>query len=266
MAIGGGRSQQIVALTKRRCQRRLRRENRFLLQEQIQHKSKAEKLLSSLTFWLGSNAVHLLPTAQCAFLQVTTAQSPFHMLPLEYPPLTLLPFSLALIAPIAYYQLAFALLMSFTSVLIYWLLLRYGPRGGAFIFALYLFIGALGTAQQRFDLIPAAFTLLCIIAAERKHWTWAYIALAFAVLLKIYPILLLPTLFIAEQQAAARMHILPKVLTLKSLSQHLWYSVREVAHLYWKNFIIFLSVVLGITAIFCGGRCRLKLSGVHLSG
>src|SRR5438876_1371136 len=139
----------------------------------------------ALLFWLGSRAVALLPTSQCTFLFPSAGVPPFHLLPLEYPPLTLLLFSLALLAPLSYYQFAFALLMSLILVLIYSLLLHYGPRGAALVFACYIFIGAIATAQGRFDLLPAACTLLCVIAAERKHWTWAYVALAFGVLIKL---------------------------------------------------------------------------------
>src|SRR5436305_12926319 len=108
--------------------------------------------------------------------------------------------SLTLLSPLPYYQFASALWMALVATLIYWLLLRYGPRNSAPVFALYLFLGAIPTAQQRFDLLPAALTLICIIAAERKHWNIAHIALAFGTLLKLYPALLLPALFIAEQQ------------------------------------------------------------------
>ena len=104
----------------------------------------------------------------------------------EYPPLTVVIFSLALIAPIFYYQLMFALLMALIAVLIYWLLLRYAPRGAGLAFAIFILIGAWATAEGRFDLVPAALTLVCLIAAERKHWTLAYVALAFGFLLKIY--------------------------------------------------------------------------------
>ncbi|MBV9229167.1 MAG: DUF2029 domain-containing protein [Chloroflexi bacterium] len=204
----------------------------------------------ALTFWLGSNATNLLPVAQCQFLNISAAQPPFHMLPIEYPPLTLLPFSLALLVPLAYYQWAFALLMSFVSVLIYWLLLRYGPRGAALMFAVYMFIGALALAQVRFDLIPAALTLLCVIAAERKHWTSAYVALAFGVLLKIYPILLLPALFMAEQQAGGKLHMPAKPLTLKWVPYHFWYTLKGAGRWNWKNCLIFLGIVLGVTGVF----------------
>ena len=209
----------------------------------------------TLTFWLGSYGTHLLPATQCAFLHepplnITEPQPPFHVLPAEYPPLTLILFSLALLMPLVYYQFAFALLMSLVSVLIYWLLLRYGPRGAALAFAVYVFIGALATAQARFDLLPAAMTLLCIIAAERKHWTAAYVALAFGVLLKIYPIVALPVLFMAEQQARGRMHIPPKTLTLKWTPNHLWYTLSGARRWYWKNCLIFLSILIGVTGAF----------------
>ena len=156
----------------------------------------------ALVFWLGSSGMQVLPASQCAFLHASTLNlAPFHTLPFEYPPLTLVLFSLSLLAPIPFYQLVFAMWMALTSVLIYWLLLRYGPRGAAMTFALYALVGAWATAEGRFDLVPAALTLLCVLAAERKYWTAAYIALAFGTLLKIYPLLLLPALFIAEQWA-----------------------------------------------------------------
>jgi len=172
------------------------------------------------------------------------------MLPIEYPPLTLVPFSLALLAPFPYYQLAFALLMSLFSVLIYWLLLSYGPRGAALIFALYLFIGALATAEGRFDLIPAALTLLCLIAAERKHWTAAYVALAFGVLIKLYPLLLLPALFMAEQQVRARFRFPSKSLSLTSAPKEVIYTLLGATYWYRKNLLIFLGIVFSVTGAF----------------
>ncbi len=205
----------------------------------------------ALTFWLGSSGAQLLPSTQCSFLHISTvAHPPFYMLPLEYPPLTLALFSLALLAPLLYYQLIFAVLMALTSALIYWLLLRYGPRGAALVFAFYLLIGAWALALERFDLVPAALTLLCLIAAERKFWTLAYIALAFGFLLKIYPILFLPALFIAEQQDLQRFHIPPKSLTLKIFPGELWRTLRGIRHWRWKNTLLFFGILLGVTGFF----------------
>jgi hypothetical protein len=204
----------------------------------------------ALTFWLGSNATKLLPASQCTFLTFSSPQPPFHMLPVEYPPLTLLPFSLALLMPFAYYQWAFALLMSLVSLLAYWLLLRYGPRGSAFVFALYLFIGALAITQARFDLLPATLTLMCLITAERKHWRAAYIALAFSVLMKIYPLLLLPALFIAEQQAAKSLPLQVNFTPHKPPHQQFLMLLRYVLHWQWKNCLLFLSIIVGISGAF----------------
>ncbi len=205
----------------------------------------------ALTFWHGGAGVALYPPlAHCAFLPaVTLAMPPLHTLPREYPPLSLVIFSLALFAPLHYYTVTFALLMALTAFLIYWLLLRYARRGAALAFALYVVIGAWGLAEGRFDLVPATLTLLCVMAAERKHWTAAYIALAFAFLLKIYPILFLPALFIAEQQEARRFYT-PQSLTLASLPGELWQTLRDIRRWRWKNTLIFCAVSLGVTGFF----------------
>jgi Mannosyltransferase (PIG-M) len=206
----------------------------------------------ALTFWHGSGGLKLFPPlAHCAFLPAATLSlPPLHALPLEYPPLSLVLFSLALFGPLHYYTLTFAGLMALTIVSIYWLLLRYAQRGAALAFALYMVIGAWGLAEGRFDMVPAALTLLCVIAAERKHWTAAYIALAFAFLLKIYPLLFLPALFIAEQQEARRFHTPPQSLTLAALPGELWQTLRGMRHWRWKNTLIFLAVSLGVTGFF----------------
>lgn len=205
----------------------------------------------ALTFWFGSRAINHLPADQCSFLlPLSGPQLPFHMLPIEYPPLTLLVFSLPLLAPVPYYQLAFALCMSLICVLIYWLLLKYGPRGAALFFALYALVGGVATATERYDLVPAALTLLAVLAAERKHWTWASISLAIGTLIKLYPILLLPAFFIAEQQSQGRMHLPTKSLTPAATILHLWYTLRGASQWRRKNTIIFFSIILSITSLF----------------
>lgn len=209
----------------------------------------------ALTFWLGSHATHLLPPHQCDFLlesrfHISFPQPQFHMLPIEYPPLALALFSPALLVPLAYYQFAFALLMSLVALFVYWLLLRYGPQRAALIFALYLFIGALATTHNRFDLAPAALTLICVIAAERKHWTAAYIALAFGVLLKLYPLLLLPALFIAEQRSLGRLHLPGQRSTPRDLLPALLQALRGFTRWRWTNSLVALGVVAAVTAGF----------------
>jgi hypothetical protein len=218
----------------------------------LAHAAVAHYACYALTFWRGGGGVNLYPPlAHCDFLPAATlALPPFHALPLEYPPLSLVLFSLALFAPLHYYTVAFAILMALTIVFIYWLLLRHGPRGSALAFVIYMVIGAWGIAVGRFDLVPAALTLLCVIAAERKRWTYAYIALAFAFLLKIYPLLFLPALFIAEQQDARRFYTPRQPLNLASLPGELWKTLHGIRRWRWKNTIIFFAILLGVTGFF----------------
>jgi len=111
-------------------------------------------------------------------------------------------------------------------------------------------VGGVATATERYDLIPAALTLLAVLAAERKHWTWAYITLALGTLIKLYPILLLPAFFIAEQQSQGRMHLPTKSLTPATTILHLWYTIRGVSQWRWKNALVFFSITSGITGLF----------------
>ncbi len=215
------------------------------------HTDAARYQCYSLTFWLGGGASRLLPGVQCAYLPHSSLIAPpFHALPLEYPPLTLLIFTPALLAPLVYYQMAFAILMALMAVFIYWLLLRYAPRGAGLAFAAYMLIGAWATAEARFDLVPAALTLICVIAANRKHWTFAYIALAIAFLLKIYPLLFLPALFIAEQQDARRFTTPQQPVTLASLPAEIWRTLRGFRQWRWKNTLIFFAILFGVTGFF----------------
>ncbi len=205
----------------------------------------------ALTFWHGGAALKQLPAVQCMFLPPEAlTQPPLHILPLEYPPLTVLLFSLGLFAPPTDYPLLFAFWMALTAIFIYWLLLRYGPRGAALTFALYVLIGGWVTAVARFDLAPAALTLICIIAAERRRWTLAYIALAFGVLLKLYPILLFPPLLLAEQRDMGRLRLPPSVMALKTTLVELGASIYEVRNWRWKNSLIFFGLLAAVTGAF----------------
>jgi hypothetical protein len=206
----------------------------------------------ALTFWRGGGGVKVYPPiAHCTFLPAATMSlPPFHALPLEYPPLSLVLFSLPLFAPLHYYTVEFAILMALTMVFMYWLLLCYAQRGAALVFAIYMLIGAWALAESRFDLVPAALTLICVAVAEGKRWTYAYIALAFAFLLKIYPLLFLPALFIAEQQDSRRFYMPQHPLRLVSIPGELSQTLCGFRHWHWKNTIIFFAILLGITGIF----------------
>lgn len=186
----------------------------------------------AVAFWQGVAALHRFPVEQCKFLtkpaityfttqqivaamqhiglpqplvQFVAAQNStqaFHALPHEYPMLTLIPFSLALIVPSHWYQIVFAVWMGLVALLIYYVLLRYRSRNAAIACAIYLVLGAWGTAEGRFDLISAALTLFAVIAATRKRWNWAFAYLALGVLFKLYPVILLIPFLLAQQMVA----------------------------------------------------------------
>ncbi|MBV9691631.1 MAG: hypothetical protein JO202_18195 [Ktedonobacteraceae bacterium] len=188
------------------------------------HTDAAKYQCYAVAFWQGLPALKHLSVQQCGFItdpstafvrgmrqlgfsaglvHFVVAQNviePFHVLPYEYPLLALAPFSLGLIASSqSWYQVAFALCMTLIAALIYLLLVRYRSRRAAIVCAIYLVAGGWGTAAGRFDLVPSAFTLLAVICATTKRWNWAFAALALGVLLKLYPVVLLPPFLIAQQ-------------------------------------------------------------------
>src|SRR5438874_2082137 len=139
----------------------------------------------AIAFWQGEVGLHALgldanPKSQCAFLansssaifvqkmqerhfptfliklvasQPTTG--PLRVLPPEYPALTLVAFSVPLLAPAQWYQVVFAFSMAIIAGIMYLLLKRYRSTGAAISFAVYLVIGSWVTALGRFDLITA---------------------------------------------------------------------------------------------------------------
>lgn len=151
-------------------------------------------------FWFGGSNYPADPS--CDFLRSYASSLPFHTLPREYPALALIPFSLTLLVPAFWSQFAFAVCMTLLAAGLYWYLGRVGPRGASLAFAAYIVLGGWATAASRFDLVPAAFTLFCLVAAVRGRFIWAYVLLAIGVMLKLYPLPLLLPLFLAEQRAS----------------------------------------------------------------
>ncbi|GCE06851.1 glycosyltransferase family 87 protein [Dictyobacter aurantiacus] len=183
-------------------------------------------------FWHGTSALKDLPPGQCKFLlkpskqlipithtelvkkmsdlglpsglvQFVDGQSssqPFHALPYEYPMLTLIPFTLSLLVPMHFFQIAFAFWMLVVAALVYLVLLKWRSRRAALVYAFLLVVGGWGTMAGRYDIIPSALTLFAVICAMKRHWNWAFVLLALAVLYKFYPVVLLPAFLIAQQK------------------------------------------------------------------
>ena len=126
---------------------------------------------------------------------------PFHSLPYEYPLLTLIPLSLALLAPANLYQIAFALWMLLIAVIVYLALLRWRSRQAAMLYACILTAAGWSTLAARFDIVPSALTLFAILCAVHKRWHSSYILLALATLFKFYPAVLLVPFLITHQRA-----------------------------------------------------------------
>ncbi len=179
----------------------------------------------ALIFWQGKSAVHVLPSEQCSFLsnysptsiieemkargvpagiihfaESQNTSGPYRNLPFEYPLLSIVPFSLGLIAPITWYQVAFAIWMLLLAALIYFVLNKTRSTGAAIAFAIYLVIGNWGSAAARFDLVPAALILGSVILAACTRWKWAFALLALATMFKFFPVLLVIPFLIAQQK------------------------------------------------------------------
>jgi len=131
---------------------------------------------------------------------------PFAAFPLEYPPLALAPFGLALLAGPFSAPAAFGLWMGALFLLGYLGYLRFSsspsPRGAALRYAAYLLLAAQATLLARYDLVPALVTLAALWAARRRRFALAYVLLAAGILLKLYPLALLPAIMIEHGRAA----------------------------------------------------------------
>jgi Glycosyltransferase family 87 len=123
---------------------------------------------------------------------------PLRSLPAEYPLLSLVPFTLTLLPP----------LPDFVSVFALWMLVLFAAgyaairarEGGraAEVCGVYLVLGCFATVLGRFDLVPAAATVVAYWAARERRFTLAYGLLAAGTLLKLYPLFLVPVVVIEQ--------------------------------------------------------------------
>jgi len=142
-------------------------------------------------FWQGPHAIAAAPiTHFCADPRWRFWTAPpvaFHTLPREYPAPALAVFSLPLLWPFAPYASTYMVLLG---------LLILGVTGyfvwrrlllSAAAFALYVLVGGWATALERFDLVPGMLVVAALILAERSRRMGAYLLLAGAAVLKVYP-------------------------------------------------------------------------------
>ena len=186
---------------------------------------------------------------------------PLHQLPVEYPPLAIIPFSLTLLPPLADIQTVFSLWMAAIVTIGYAGFLRFSTRRRGLIYLLYLLLGSDAVLTARFDIVPALVTLAALWATERKRFTLAYLLLTVGILLKLYPAFLLPVVMIAHWQALRAAH--PAHMRwrdgARALASFLWHdpAVRAVT--------TGTALCLGIVAL--AFACAMALAGsAALSG
>ena len=130
---------------------------------------------------------------------------PFRSLPAEYPLLSLIPFTLTLVPPLPDYVSVFAIWMLALFAAGFAVLRRREGGRVAEVCGVYLALGCFATVLGRFDLVPAAATVLAYWAARERRFTLAYGLLAVGTLLKLYPLFLVPVL-VLEQYRTLGLH------------------------------------------------------------
>jgi hypothetical protein len=123
------------------------------------------------------------------------------LLPSEYPPLSVLPFGLTLVGPVNWFPDVFAFWMGVLFVLGYLAFRRYAGSPQARAYAIYAVAAGPATLLFRYDLLPALITVAAVWLVQRHRFAAAYPMLAAGVLLKLFPLVLLPVAAIAQWQA-----------------------------------------------------------------
>jgi hypothetical protein len=127
-------------------------------------------------------------------------------LPIEYPPLALVPFSVTLIPLGIDYGALFTLVMAVVFLASCVVVARAASLPVAKAYVIYMLLAGPLTLLGRYDLVTALVVLAAIVAAGHRRWPIAYALLALGVLLKLYPVILLPV-FAIEQWRTARRRI-----------------------------------------------------------
>ena len=190
-----------------------------------------------------------------------------HALPVEYPPLAILPFTLTILPPLPDYHAVYSYWMGALVLLGYAGFARYSTRWRGVVFAIYLLVGAAATLLARFDLVPGLVSLAALWAAERRRFSLAYVLLAVGVLLKLYPIFLLPALAI-EQWCVVRALDCGEPVWAEVIRQ--WHRPRSALRTLWahpsiRRVTYGLGLCLGIIVLGFLGAIALSPSGA-LSG
>lgn len=131
--------------------------------------------------------------------------NPSHrLLPTEYPPLSILPFSLTLLGPVEWFPVTFALSMAAIAVLGFLAFFRFTSTRQAGAYAIYALAAGIATTFYRYDLVPALAAAAAVVLLYRRRFTLSYALLAFATLLKLFPVVLIPIAVLAQRYSVPR--------------------------------------------------------------
>lgn len=156
----------------------------------------ATQLLSSKLWMLPNGDVDEYYSYALAFW---TSHPLFHSLPVEYPPLAIIPFTLTILPNLSnYYHQVFAVWMGALVLVGYLGFLRFAGHSRAIMYAVYLLLGTSATLLARFDIVPALVTVAALWLAERGRFGYAYAFIAAGVLFKLYPAFLIPVIALEQ--------------------------------------------------------------------
>jgi Glycosyltransferase family 87 len=159
-------------------------------------------LLTSLVFYMHSALGHGDITLYHRYAQAFWLGSPpFRSLPAEYPLLSLAVFTVSLLPPLHDFVSVFGLWMLVLLAAGYLAIRRRESARAAEVCVVYLVVGCFATVLGRFDLVPAAATVVAYWAARERRFTLAYAALAVGTLLKLYPLFLVPVVVLEQYRA-----------------------------------------------------------------
>jgi hypothetical protein len=130
-----------------------------------------------------------------------SASPPLSALPLEYPPLSILVFSLTLFPPLPDYITVFGLWMLGLVWIGYLAFKRFESALAAEVFLVSGVVGGLSTLLGRFDIVPAMITVAAYWAARQRRFQLAYLLLGAGTLIKLYPLFLVPILMVEQWRA-----------------------------------------------------------------
>lgn len=120
------------------------------------------------------------------------------LLPVEYPPLSVVPFGLSLLGPQAWYPDVFAFWMAAVVVIGFVGFRHWTTHRQAIAYLTYGLAAGVATLIFRFDMVPALLAVGALWLAERRRFRIAYGLIALATLMKIFPALLIPVVAISE--------------------------------------------------------------------